>query len=550
MISTNWVTEESGILANHYVNQPKPIRVIVLGAGIAGIAFAYKAREIENVFFQIYEKNSDVGGTLFESRYPGVSCDVPAHSYTFTWEGNPDWTKFYASGEEIEAFYQRLAKEYGVYQQTKFKHQIEGAVWDDEAGLWRITVKHLETGESFVDSAEVFVNCGGVLNNWQWPSIEGLDKFRGALVHTASWDDGLDLKGKRVAVIGSGASAIQVVPTIQPIVQQLVSFHRSPSWVAAEFAGQLASQGRNTIYTEKEKQRFRQDPEYFLSYRREIEHGMNARFPSFYRDSDAQKLGIENVTKSMRTRLGNNPELCEKLIPKFPLGCRRVTPGHGYLEALTAGNVVVETSHIARITETGVTTVDGKLHEVDVIVTATGYVTSFVPRFPIVGLEGRDLQQEWTKKGARGYLSVTVPGMPNYFSTTGPNSPISNGSLIPVIEHQVDFALKFKRKKKNQDLHHVVVTEKATAEFNEWKDEFMKGMTWTGNCTSWYKNGTVDGTVIGPWPGSVNHFLSILKQPRFEDFEYRYRSRNRFRYFGDGRAANEAKGQPLGAYIS
>jgi cation diffusion facilitator CzcD-associated flavoprotein CzcO len=142
---------------------------------------------------------------------------------------------------------------------------------------------------------------------------------------------------------------------------------------------------------------------------------MNARFPSFYRDSDAQKLGIENVTKSMRTRLGNNPELCEKLIPKFPLGCRRVTPGHGYLEALTAGNVVVETSHIARITETGVTTVDGKLHEVDVIVTATGYVTSFVPRFPIVGLEGRDLQQEWTKKGARGYLSVTAPGMPNYF---------------------------------------------------------------------------------------------------------------------------------------
>jgi cation diffusion facilitator CzcD-associated flavoprotein CzcO len=149
---------------------------------------------------------------------------------------------------------------------------------------------------------------------------------------------------------------------------------------------------------------------------------MNARFPSFYRHSDAQKLAVENVTKSMRTRLGNDPELCGKLIPKFPLGCRRVTPGHGYLEALTAGNVVVETSHIARITEGGVMTVDGKLHEVDIIVTATGYITSFVPRFPIVGLGGRDLQQEWAdKKGAQGYLSVTAPAMPNYFCKSVPS---------------------------------------------------------------------------------------------------------------------------------
>ncbi|KAF5010123.1 hypothetical protein FDECE_3709 [Fusarium decemcellulare] len=550
MASKSWVTEESDIIANHYVHQPRPIRVVVLGAGISGIAFAYKARELENVTYQIYDKNSDVGGTWFESRYPGVSCDVPAHCYTYTWAGNPDWTRFYASGAEIQAYYRKLAQEYGVYQHSKLKHQIEDAVWDDEAALWRITVKSLETGKSFVDSAEVFINSGGVLNNWAWPSIEGLDSFRGILVHTANWDHELDLEGKRVAVIGSGASALQVVPTIQPVVKQLVSFHRSPSWVAAEFAGQFASEGRNTVYTEEEKQRFRQDSEYFLSYRRDIEHGMNARFPSFYRNSDAQRLGIKNVTKSMRTRLGNDSELCEKLIPKFPLGCRRVTPGYGYLEALTASNVAVETSRIAQVTEAGIKTVNGIFHEVDAIITATGYVTSFVPRFPIVGLGGVDLQQEWAKKGAQGYLSVATPAMPNYFFTTGPNSPISNGSLIPAIEHQLDFALIFIRKIQTQDINYVVVTDKATNEFNEWKDEFMKGMTWTANCTSWYKNGTVDGTVIGPWPGSVNHFLQILKQPRFEDFEYKYRSRNRFRYFGDGRAENEAKGQPLGAYIS
>lgn len=204
----------------------------------------------------------------------------------------------------------------------------------------------------------------------------------------------------------------------------MVSFHRSPSWIAAEFAGHFASQGRNTTYSEEERKRFREDPDYFLTYRREIEHGMNARFPSFYRHSDAQRQGVENVTKSMRTRLGNNPDLCEKLIPKFPLGCRRVTPGHGYLEALTADNVVVETSHIAKVTESGIKTVDGKLHEVDVIITATGYVTSFVPRFPIVGLGGVDLQQEWAENGAQGYLSVTAPSMPNYFrKLTSPTRP-------------------------------------------------------------------------------------------------------------------------------
>lgn len=274
-------------------------------------------------------------------------------------------------------------------------------------------------------------------SHWAWPDIKGLHDFRGKLVHTASWDDSLDLTNKRVAVIGAGASAIQVVPTIQPgkftivtmnmkakepnrmrelVVKQLFSFHRSPSWIAMEFAGQWATEGRNTEYSEKQRRQFREDPEYFLEYRRNIESSMNARFPSFFRYSGAQKLGVENVSKSMRTRLGNDPELSKKLIPKFPLGCRRVTPGHGYLEALTKENVTVETTSISRVTDSGIETADGKLHEVDVIVTATGYVTSFVPRFPIIGLNGVNLQEVWRRKAAQGYLSVTVPSMPNYFS--------------------------------------------------------------------------------------------------------------------------------------
>ncbi|KAH7350133.1 hypothetical protein B0T11DRAFT_290621 [Plectosphaerella cucumerina] len=550
MTTKDWPTQESDIIADHYVNQPRPIRVAVLGAGISGIAFAYKARGLENVSFTIFEKNHDVGGTWLESRYPGVSCDVPSHCYTYTWAGNPDWSRVYASGQEINEHYRSLAKEYGVYEHTKFRHKIVGAEWSPDEAAWRLSVEDLATGDQHVHVAEVFINSGGVLNNWTWPDIPGLHDFKGSLVHTARWDEDLDLTGKRVAVIGSGASALQVVPTLQPSVSSLVSFHRSPAWVAAEFAGQFASKGRDTEYTEEERRRFRENPEYHAEYRREVEHGMNARFPSFFRLSGAQKIGFRNVTESMRARLGNDPVLCEKLIPRFPLGCRRVTPGHGYLEALTQSNVTVETSPIARVMEHGIETVEGTVHEVDAIITATGYVTDFVPRFPIIGLGRVNLQDIWKEQGARAYMSVSAPSMPNYFMTTGPNSPISNGSLIPAIERQIDFALAFICKIQVQDLQHVVVTDEATDDFNVWKDEFMKGMTWSGGCSSWYKNGTTKGSIIGPWPGSVNHFLQSLKEPRFEDFSYKYNSRNRFRFLGNGLAENEIKGLPLGAYIT
>lgn len=207
------------------------------------------------------------------------------------------------------------------------------------------------------------------------------------------------------------------------------------------------------------------------------------------------------------------------------------------------------TCGIARVVADGIVDNDGVLHRVDVIVAATGYETSFVPRFPILGLNGRNLQDKWRDEGAAAYLAVAVPGFPNYFLTLGPNAPISNGSLIGGLEKQLDFALAFAHKIQTEDVTSAVVREDAAAEFEEWKNEMMKGLTWSGNCTSWYKNGTADGKVIGPWPGSVNHFMEIMRRPRYEDFDYKFRTRNRFRYFGDGRAPVEARGEHLGWYM-
>lgn len=227
----------------------------------------------------------------------------------------------------------------------------------------------------------------------------------------------------------------------------------------------------------------------------------------------------------------------------------RVTPGHGYLEALSSPKATVITSGIRQVVPEGLVDNDGTLHQVDAIITATGYETSFIPRFPITGLNNTNLQDVWRENGASTYLSVAVAGFPNYFMTLGPNSPITNGSLVAAMERQLDYALHFADRISRTGVTSAVVTPSAEAEFREWKDEIMKGMAWTGSCTSWYKNGSADGPVIGTWPGSVNHFLEIMREPRYEDFEFKYRSRNRFTYFGDGRAPVEARGEPLGWYM-
>ncbi|GAD92007.1 flavin-binding monooxygenase-like family protein [Paecilomyces variotii No. 5] len=538
------------VVRDHYIGKPKPIKIIVIGAGISGIAFAYKVNALTQVEYTIYEKNTDVGGTWFESRYPGCSCDIPAHSYSYPWVSNPEWSKVYAGSEEIWEFYRARAKEYGVYEHAKFEHQVVGAKWDEEQGRWTVNIKNLQTGEVIEDTAEVVINCSGALNNWKWPDIPGLDTFKGTLVHTARYPQDLDLTGKRVGVIGAGSSAIQVVPTIQPIVKKLISFIRSPTWIAPQFVGQIAPDGRATRYTEEQKEAFRKDPELIRKYRQEVDQALNARFRNFYKGSKEQKVAREIVEKSMREKLSKiDPALRDSLIPDFDVGCRRVTPGEGYLEALQEDNVQVVRNTIREIDEEGVVTSDGTTHAVDVIIAATGYNTSYVPPYPLIGRNGVDLRDRWSKTGAEAYFTCAVPDMPNYFMVVGPNSPISNGSLMPAIELQLDFALGFAKRIQCQGVKSAVVSTRACQEFNEHKDAVMEFLTFSGNCNSWYKGGTSNGRIVGPWPGSVNHFIETIKEPRLQDFEFSYDSENRFAYMGNGLSSREEKNEPLGWYI-
>lgn len=535
---------------SHFAAEPRKVKAIVIGAGISGIAFTYKAKQIENLEFQIYEKNPEPTGTWYENRYPGCACDIPAHSYTYSWVGNPDWKKFYAGRPEIYAFYTKLAKEYEVEKYTKFETQVIGAKWVHSLGQWEVTVKDLNTGVETIDRGEFLINLGGVLNNWKWPDLKGLEKFKGVKIHTARWAaEDSDLKDKRVAVIGSGASAIQLVPQVQPLATKLFSFNRSPNWIVAEFASDLAKDGRETIFTEEEIQRFHDDPEHFLQFREDVEHSVNSNFELIYQDSQLQKDTTAAVTASMKSKLKNDPKLCQALIPDFPVGCRRVTPGNNYLETLIKENVQVITNGIKEVTETGIVTNDDKLIEVDVIVTATGFDTSFCPRFPIIGSDGKDLREKWANNKAAAYLSVTAPHLPNYFMTGGPNSPISNGSLIPGFEKQIEFALSFIKKVQTQSIKSVQVKQRPTDDFNAYKNEFMLRTSWAGGCTSWYKNGKEGTNVLGPWPGSGPEFMEIMSQPRYEDFEYEYLYENSFEYLGNGQSMREKRGTSLGWYV-
>ncbi|KAB5511525.1 flavin-binding monooxygenase [Coniochaeta sp. 2T2.1] len=541
---------EPPVVRDAWIHQPRPIKVIVIGAGISGIAFAYKAQALEAVEYTIYEKNPDVGGTWYESRYPGCSCDIPAHSYSYPWVSNPEWSKVYAGAEEIFEFYRKEAKRYGLYEHTKFGHRVLSAVWGEAKGRWIVTVEDLATGRISEDSAEVVLNCAGVLNKWKWPEIKGLHSFEGRLVHTGNYPQDLDLKDKRVAVIGAGSSAIQVVPTIQPIVKSLLNFARSPTWIAPQFVGRLASDGRATAYTEEQKQKFRDDPPYLLEYRRQIDHEVNGRFLNFYKGSPGQKATRALVEQSMREKLSKmDPVLREKLIPDFDVGCRRVTPGEGYLEALQEDNVQLIRAGIQEITSTGVVASDGKTYDVDVIIAATGYDTSYVPAFQLRGRNGVDLAKRWAVTGAEAYFTCAVPDMPNYFMVVGPNTPISNGSLMPSIEAQVEFALSFVDKIQRQGVKSVVVSQQANTEFNDYKDAVMELLTFSGHCNSWYKGGTSNGRIVGPWPGSVNHFLESVRNPRLQDFEFEYECPNRFAYLGKGLTLRDIKKEELGWYI-
>ncbi|KAK7885696.1 hypothetical protein LTR67_010047 [Exophiala xenobiotica] len=377
--------------SDQYLGEPRPIKIVVIGAGLSGIAATKIFRERfcdKPATLVIYEKNDDVTGTC-------CSCDVPAHAYTFSWEGNPNWSHAYVGAEELFDYFKGRAKAYGVDEFVQLRHKVLGCQWQEDQGLWQLNIRDSANNRDFVDTADIVINACGFLNNWKWPDISGLQEFEGHLAHSAHWDGDYSFKDKKVAIIGSGSSAIQIAPQIQP--------------------EQFAPAGRDTKIPEALKAKWRKNPEDLLKYRKEVDSVMNHFFDLQYKGSKLQQKAVEATRKAMEKRLQKKPHLAKVLVPGFAVGCRRITPGHGYLEALVQDNVDVRTDQILRVTKAGIEMIDGSHIECDAIICATGFDTSFRPFFPVIGPAGRDLRDLWVDE-PRSYLSVAAAGFPNYFS--------------------------------------------------------------------------------------------------------------------------------------
>jgi cation diffusion facilitator CzcD-associated flavoprotein CzcO len=531
----------------------KQIRIVLIGAGASGLNMVRTLRlNLTNYELAVYEKNDEVGGTWYENRYPGVRCDVPSHSYQFSWRPNTQWTNFFSPADEIQEYLCKVCNEEGMRDIIKTSHRILSARWDETKGIWRLAVQNLKTGEEFEDHANFLLDASGILNNWAWPDIPNLQDFQGTLVHTANWPKDFDHKGKTVAVIGNGSSGVQLVPEIQPDVTRMYHLVRTPTWVLPPRVSTMTAMGcakdilaqidmdEKENFSNNTKTHFQQDPDFYRSFVKGIEREVNGSFPIVLKDGKVQAFARAKVVEYMTAVLGGGETLCKKLIPDYPLGCRRMTPAPRYLQSLTQTNVDVVTEGIKRIVPDGIELVSGELLKVDAIICATGFDVSFCPRFPLKGRSG-NLQDIWRKETPKAYMSCAVAGLPNYFTFLGPNGPIGHGSVFTLTEHIAKYITGVIKKCQTEGIKAIAPSQSAVDDYFEHIESFMPRTAWASSCRSWFKRGNETGPVVALHPGSRIHFFHMLERFRGEDWEYVYDNarQNRFQYLGNGFSTKE-----------
>ncbi|KAK1856070.1 flavin-binding monooxygenase [Colletotrichum chrysophilum] len=527
------------------VDFARRMKVICIGAGMSGILCGIRFKQrIPNLDLVIYEKNSEVGGVWLENRYPGVTCGkrdsgMPidalsltatpgvircAVSFQYTFENNPNWSHFFSPGPEIGRYFQSVAEKYGMKSLVKFHHVFKSARWLEEEAQWEVTLVNMTDGTEFKDYCNVFVKATGNLNNWMWPKIDGLHTFRGPLIHSANWDESFDPKGKRVAVVGYGATAVQLVPAILPEVQHMDHYVRGQAWISP--AGYVAADPRkatsdihNFPFPPEEQERFEKYPVEYLNYRHQVENFVNKFQLVHWVGSDMNRSFSKATEDSMLRRLATRPEIFDALKPTYPVLCRRVSPGPRYLEALTEPNLNFIPQGIRKVTETGIVDDIGVYREVDAIICATGFDTSLsLKETPIFGRGGVSLDDLWEEEPG-AYMSMSPPEMPNCFFFVGPNGAPGAGSTIQMSEVTCEYMIKCILKLQRENLKYMVPKISAVKAFMKQVDRYFEKTTFAFTCNNWAKR-TSNGRMLGYWPGSAVHQRTTLMHPRFEDFEY------------------------------
>ncbi len=486
---------------------PKPPalspRVIVIGAGMSGILSAIKLKEAGFDDYVVYEKADRLGGTWRENIYPGIACDVPSHFYSYSFALNPEWTQRFSPGAEIQTYFEQVARRYGVEERIQYGKQITHCAFSE--GRWQI-----ETHDGLQDEAEFIIAATGVLHHPSIPDFPDRESFAGAAFHSARWDPALSLRDKRVGIIGTGSSAIQIVSALADRVQSLTLFQRTAQWIAP---------AENPLYEESERAHFRAHPEAMQEIRAEIAKGMTDGFANVLVDAASPVLQLvhDNCVANLEDNV-RDPELREKLRPDYRAACKRLVISPNFYEAIQHPNSRLVTEGIERIEAEGVRTQDGSLHELDVLIFATGFqVDSFVRPMKVEGRNGAVLDSVW-KDGPTAYMAISVPNFPNFFLLNGPNSPVGNFSLIDVAERQFEYVLQLLEPVRSGKASEVSASPQAMAAFDLQRREAARKTIWNSGCKSWYLDSEGLPTA---WPWTYDRFREEMSGPRLEDYEMR-----------------------------
>jgi cation diffusion facilitator CzcD-associated flavoprotein CzcO len=508
---------------SHAVKQPLPadVRVAVIGAGFAGLGTAIRLKQAGIEDFVVLERGDDIGGTWRDNSYPGCACDVPSHLYSYSFAPNPDWSRAFSSQPEIQAYLQRCADDFALRPHVYLGAAVNEARWDNSVQRWRVRTARGEL------TARVLVAAQGPLSDPSLPAIPGLSTFEGAAFHSATWRHDYDLAGKRVAVVGTGASAIQFVPHVQKLAAQLTVFQRTAPWVMPR---------RDRAINAWEKKLYRRVPAAQRALRAGIYWTRELMVPALTGNDRMLSLGEQQGRKFLRKHVPDG-QLREKLTPHFRLGCKRVLLSNDYYPALSQPNADVVTDAIVEVAPEGVVTRspegDRITHPVDAIIFGTGFHVTDVPlASKLIGKDGRTLREHWDESGMSALHGATVAGFPNLFLLVGPNTGLGHNSIIFMIESQLKYLLGALRSMNRTGAATFEPRPAVQAAYNTGIQEQLRGTVWNnGGCASWYLDEKGRNTTL--WPTFTFRFRRLVRRFHSADYE-----------LGPARAGDEGIGSP------
>jgi cation diffusion facilitator CzcD-associated flavoprotein CzcO len=478
--------------------------VVVVGTGFSGLGMAIQLKKNGRDDFVILEKAADVGGTWRDNTYPGCACDIQSHMYSFSFEQNPAWTRSFSAQQEIWDYLRRVADKYQLREHINFGVELTGARWDNESCRWTVATKQ---GDEYV--CRFLVAGIGALHIPQIPELPGLASFRGAMFHSANWDHSYDLRGKRVAVIGTGASAIQFVPRIAPDVAEMTIFQRTPPWVMPKPDHPMPKWATSLFASVPFTQRVYRSALYWINEARAI--GFNGH-PGLMKA--AERIAKWHLRKQIK-----DERLREQLTPNYTMGCKRVLQSNDYYPALNRDNVHVVSAGVTEVREGSVVAADGTEHEVDAIIFGTGFhVTDAFDYLDLIGKDGVNLSKRWQRHGMQTYKGITVSGYPNMFFLLGPNTGLGHNSVVFMIESQVKYVAEAIELVDRNRADALDVRSEVQQRFNtEIQRKLIKGVWTQGGCTSWYLDATGVNRTI--WPGFTWRYWLETRKVNAKEFE-------------------------------